>query len=99
MITKVLNAKGTSCKVTFALPAETATNTVAVLGDFNGWNPTEGAMKLVKKDKVWKAAVTIPAGTSYNFRYLADGENWLNDEQADAFAASPFFSENGVLTV
>jgi 1,4-alpha-glucan branching enzyme len=99
MITKNFNAKGTTCKVTFVLPAETAENNVAVLGDFNSWNPEQGTMKFVKKDKVWKATVSVNAGENYNFRYLADGATWLNDEQADAFVASPFFSENGVLAV
>ena len=42
-------------------------------------------------------AVSLPAGNTYQFRYLVDGKEWRNDEDADGTAQTPYFSENSVL--
>ena len=97
MITKKISPKGNSVRVTFELPAETAAETVAVVGDFNEWDVEKGAMKLDKKKNVWKAGVSVKPGKSFQFRYVADGDKWINDEQADAFVQNEYFGENCVV--
>ncbi len=90
--------KGSSnkVKVTFALPVEASAHTVAVLGDFNDWNPA-AATKLVKRSNgTLSATVTLEAGQRYRFRYYAAGE-WLNDDAADAYESSEHGSENCIL--
>ncbi len=97
MINKKVSPKGTSVRVTFELPAEVAEKEVAVVGDFNEWNPDEGKMTFVKTRKVWKKEVSLPAGQAYQFRYFIDGGAWRNDEDADAYVQNQYFGENGVL--
>ena len=36
-------------------------------------------------------------GDKVEFRYLVDGHRWRNDEDADSYISTPFFSENSVL--
>lgn len=87
------------CKVTFSVPAEEA-KSVAVVGSFNEWN-TKKATKLKKlKNGTFKGTVDLPSENSYEFRYLIDGESYINDEQADSYVWSDFAgAENGVINL
>lgn len=83
-------------KVTFALPEEKVGNRVSVVGDFNDWDPAK--TKLIKRSNgTFSASVTLKKGEHYAFRYVADDGKWLNDEEADAFEASPFGTKNSVV--
>ena len=62
-------------------------------------NAEKGAMKLNTKKGVWTAGVSMKPGSSAQFRYLVDGNDWRNDDDADAFVSNEHFSENGVLEV
>ena len=83
------------CKVTFSVPAESASE-VKVVGTFNKWNAEETPLKKLKNG-TFKGTVNLDADQSYEFRYLVDGL-YTNDEQADSYAWNDFASaENGVL--
>ena len=85
------------CKVTFTVPAEEAKK-VAVVGDFNNWNPKGSTLKKLKNGN-FKGTVDLEKDNSYEFRYIVDG-NWQNEEQADAYAWNDFAgTENSVLNV
>jgi 1,4-alpha-glucan branching enzyme len=90
----IANSKKRS--VTFELPGVEA-QTMAVVGDFNDWEPANGAMKR-RKDGVWTKAVRLEPGR-YMFRYVADGNRWHNDPQADGYEASGMGEDNSVLLV
>ncbi len=85
--------KNNSCKVTFVLPKEVfhadGANTVKVLGEFNNWNWDEG---LTMKDgkEAFEASISLESGKSYQFRYVVEGQGWLNDPAADRYVPSPF---------
>lgn len=88
-----------ACKVTFVVPAEQAATaeSVAVLGEFNNWQAT-----LMKKQKNgdFAATLTLPKDQEFQFRYLKDGADWLNDNEADAYVPSPLsYDHNSVLRV
>lgn len=89
----------TTVRVTFELPAEVADDEVAVVGDFNDWNPEEGKMDYVKTRDVWKKGVSLEPGETHEFRYLVDGHEWRNDEAADEYVPNSYFSENSVVKV
>jgi hypothetical protein len=36
----------------------------------------------------------LELGRAFQFRYLRDGEVWLNDNQADAYVPNPYGSDN-----
>jgi 1,4-alpha-glucan branching enzyme len=98
-IKKVFSKTKPVCKVSFALDLNEINKAekVAVLGDFNNWNLNE-ALELKKaKDGVFKGSIDLPVGKDYEFRYLLDATNWMNDLEADSFIANAFGVENSVI--
>jgi 1,4-alpha-glucan branching enzyme len=66
-------------RVTFVLPETAPAGAVSVVGDFNDWDPH--AHPLRKRSNGARSAVlTIPAGATLHFRYLAEGGVWFDDE-------------------
>lgn len=85
------------CKVTFSVPAEDASK-VAVVGDFNNWDPKGSALKKLKNG-TFKGTFNLPKDNTYEFKYLVDG-NYVNDAEADRFQWNDYAgAENGVLEV
>jgi 1,4-alpha-glucan branching enzyme len=99
MIEKSASPKGRNVKVTFSLPVDVARDSVAIVGDFNGWSEKKDKMKLDKKKGVWTKAVSLKPGNSYQFRYFVDEVQWRNDEHADRYEPNPYFGENSVIEV
>ncbi len=88
-------------KVTFSVPSEVVVDSrkVAVLGDFNGWNPEEAAALKKQKDGSFKGSVELTGGREYQFRYLLDGEKWVNDPEPDGFVPSGVTAEQNCVVV
>lgn len=99
MVNKKTSPKGKSVRVTFELPAEIATDSIAIVGDFNEWDPGKHPMTFDKKKGVWKKAISLKPGSQHEFRYIVDGTTWRNDEAADWYTANPYFCENGVIAL
>jgi len=97
MITKAYTPKRTVCKVTFSVPAEWAEKEVILAGDFNDWDTSED--KLTRKKDKWEITKRLKPESEYRFKYLADGEEWKNDDSADAYVANEFGSEDSLLEV
>ena len=94
---QVLKTKNV-CKVTFAVNAEEAkeANSVHVVGEFNDWSETANPLKKYKNGS-FKAIVNMEKGTKYQFKYLIDGEKWMNDTEADSYVSNDFSGENSVV--
>jgi len=99
MIAKKPSAKGKTVRVTFELPAEAAENSAAIAGSFNEWDVNTHPMTLDTKKGVWTKSISFKPGETIEFRYFLDDQEWKNDEEADGYAPSPFFSENSVLAL
>jgi 1,4-alpha-glucan branching enzyme len=69
-------------RVTFALPEGQPGGAVSVVGNFNDWNPHTHPLRK-RANRTRSAAVTVKAGTTLQFRYLAEGGVWFDDEAAD----------------
>lgn len=83
------------CKVTFTVPAEHAEQ-VAVVGDFNDWNPEESGLKKLKNGN-FKGTFNLPKEQAFEFKYLVDGE-YVNEASADRYQWNDYAgSENAVL--
>ena len=94
MIKKYLKSKPI-CKVTFSVPAEDAKK-VAVVGDFNNWSPKGSALKKLKNG-TFKGTFDLPKESTYEFKYIVDG-NYVNEAEADRFQWNEFAgTENSVL--
>ncbi len=88
-------------KVTFLVPAEIGTGAekVAVVGEFNSWDVNATPLKK-QKDGSFKTTVELSTGQEYQFRYLIDGTNWVNDSEADKYVSSGIsFEENSVVVL
>ena len=100
-ITKQVLKSKPECKVKFSLTTEEAGNAeqVALVGDFNSWDPAASPMKRLKNGD-FTITLTLPVGSSNKFRYLADGNTWINDPQADAYEYCSFAQgDNSVLNL
>ena len=85
------------CKVTFSIDAKEA-NDVAVIGDFNNWDPKAGALGKLKTG-TFKGTFDINKDASYEFKYVIDG-SFVNEPEADSFRWNDFAgAENSVLAL
>ncbi|MDO6596283.1 isoamylase early set domain-containing protein [Oceanihabitans sp. 2_MG-2023] len=85
------------CKVTFTVPAKEA-NEVLVVGNWNNWDEKAAPLKKLKNG-TFKGTVNLESGSSYEFKYVVDGQ-WQNEEQADSFVWNEFASsENSVINL
>jgi len=87
------------CKVTFGLSKKEAqeASTVHLVGEFNNWSKTETQLEKMKSGD-FKIVLPLEKGKSYQFRYLIDGETWINDSEADSYVHSGIGNEsNGVV--
>lgn len=97
MIEKKASPNGKSVRVKFELPGDAVQESAFVVGDFNEWSENDQPMKYVKSRNVWSTTVSLEPGRSYQFRYLIDGDQWQNDDGADGYESSPYFTENSVI--
>lgn len=85
------------CKVTFSVEAKDAAS-ASVVGDFNNWNPAEGALSKLKTG-IFKGVFDLNKDASYEFKYVIDGE-FVNEPEADSFKWNDFAgAENSVLAL
>jgi 1,4-alpha-glucan branching enzyme len=66
-------------RVTFALPVDEPSGAVSVVGNFNDWDPFAHPLRR-RANSIRSAAVTVQAGTTLHFRYLAEGGVWFDDQ-------------------
>jgi len=96
MIKKELIKSKNQVKLTFVLPSSEVATKVAVLGDFNGWNPK--ANPLVKRTNgTLSSSITVPVGERIRFRYYGVDGHWFNDNAADDYEVGEFGTENCVV--
>ena len=85
------------CKVTFSIEAKEAAQ-ASVVGDFNNWNPEEGALNKLKNG-TFKGVFDLDKDAAYEFKYLVDGE-YINESEADSYKWNEVAgAENSVLEV
>ena len=80
-------------RVTFRHPARDA-RTVRVAGQFSDWKPV--SMKR-GPDGVWETLVELEPNRAYEFRYVMNEDEWVNDTAADRQVPNPFGGENSVV--
>lgn len=75
-----------------------AVKSLVVAGTFNGWSHTAAPFKKLKSG-VYKAIVEVDQPGMHQYRYLLNGETWLNDWHAEAYAPGEQGADNCVVTV
>jgi 1,4-alpha-glucan branching enzyme len=89
------------CKVTFNVPKGVvgSAKKVNLVGEFNNWDPAATPMKRLPNG-AFTVSLELETGKEYQFRYLLNRENWVNDQNADKYAAVPDLNtENSVVVV
>jgi len=88
------------CKVTFILAKEIAAsvNRANLVGDFNNWDVESIPMKKLKTGE-FSATVNLAKGKEYQFKYLLNRSEWVNENKADKYVPNEFQSENSVIVV
>lgn len=82
--------------VTFELPATLWANQVAVVGEFNDWDPATDLLAQ-DRDGTWRLSLQLDRDKRYEFRYLLDGVEWFNDWAADDFVPNRSGGFNSVI--
>lgn len=96
MIRRDMKRGARKVRATFVIPDDDLDGRiVAVVGDFNDWDPTAAPMRKQREGRV--ASVTVEAGRRYAFRYLRDDGAWFNDDAADAYESNEFGVHNSIL--
>jgi len=89
------------CKVKFILNPDSidGAKSINLVGEFNDWDTSATPLR---KQKNGTHAVTLDldADKQYQFRYLLDEQQWINDEKADAYIPNNLtFEENSVVVI
>lgn len=90
---------GKTCKITFRLTKDEVENAenVMLLGNFTDWEGEPISMKKLKSGE-FTTVVSLPANQSFEFRYLVNGEQWMNEAAADGYVANLLGTENCVIS-
>jgi len=99
-IKKHFDDKKQVCKVTFTLAKDIANSAkqISLAGDFNNWDIESIPMKKNKGGE-FSASIDLVEGRQYEFKYIVDGKEWLNEPDADMFVSNVFLSDNSVIIV
>ena len=98
MLKKSYTKTKTSCRVTFKYPNEEGAESAVLAGEFNGWSLKDTPMKKLKNG-TFSVTVSLKSGYSYRFRYVLDGNVWVNDTEPDSYASNEYGEENSVVSV
>jgi 1,4-alpha-glucan branching enzyme len=83
-------------RVTFTLPDSVWADKIYLVGDFNGWNRVSHPLRRDREGR-WFLTVELDLGRAYQFLYLRDGQDWMNDGQADAYTHNTFGNHSFVV--
>ena len=84
--------------VTLLLEAPAA-RSVAVVGDWNGWDQKQGTLTDEDGDGVWEISVELPHSGEYRYQFIINGESWIPDPKAALQVDDGFGGVNSVLGI
>jgi len=88
-----------SAEVQFSLKINNnKVHTVAIAGDFNGWNPQANLLEDPEGDGIWTGTLKLEPGR-YEYMFVLDGEKWFPDPNALRYVKDGFGDRNAVLEI
>ena len=88
-----------SAEVQFSLRiGDNKAHTVAIAGDFNGWNPQANTLEDPEGDDIWTATLNLEPGR-YEYMFVLDGEKWFPDPNALRYVKDGFGNKNAILEI
>lgn len=76
---------------------EPQARSVAVAGDFNGWQPQKTPLQRTE-DGAWTVTLQVKPGR-YHYMFVVDGQEWITDPFAGEYSSDGFGAKNAVLDV
>jgi len=88
-----------SAEVQFSLKMNNnKAHTVAIAGDFNGWNPQANILEDPEGDGIWTGILKLEPGR-YEYMFVLDGEKWFPDPNALRYVKDGFGNKNAILEI
>jgi hypothetical protein len=88
-----------SAEVQFSLKInDNKAHTVAIAGDFNGWNPQANILEDPEGDGIWTGTLKLEPG-KYEYMFVLDGEKWFPDPNALRYVKDGFGNRNAILEI
>ena len=88
-----------SAEVQFSLKInDDKAHTVAIAGDFNGWNPQANILEDPEGDGIWTGTLKLEPGR-YEYMFVLDGEKWFPDPNALRYVKDGFGNKNAILEI
>jgi hypothetical protein len=84
-------------EVTFTISGIEA-KSIAVAGDFNGWNTSTNRLEDPEGDGIWTGKMYLKPGR-YEYMLVIDNSKWVTDPNAKVYADDGFGSKNAVLYI
>ena len=84
-------------EVTFTISGIEA-KSIAVAGDFNGWNTSANQLEDPDGDGIWTGKMYLKPGR-YEYMLVVDDGKWVTDPNAKVYADDGFGSKNAVLFI
>ena len=72
---------------------------VAVVGDWNGWDSSTHQMIDRDGDGIWEIEIEVLRNQEYRYQFLVDGEKWVPDPRAPITVSDGFGGTNSVLNI
>lgn len=84
--------------VTFLYPSDSYAETVHLVGDFNGWNQHSLPFDCCRENVAyWALTLELQTNQRFEFRYLVNGETWVNEPKADDYVTNAYGATNSVV--
>ena len=88
-----------SAEVQFTLKMnDNKAHTVAIAGDFNGWNPQVNLLENSEGNNIWSGTLKLEPGR-YEYMFVLDGERWFPDPNALRYVKDGFGNRNAILEI
>ena len=88
-----------SAEVQFSLRiSDGKAHTVAIAGDFNGWNPHANLLEDSEGNGIWTGTLKLEPGR-YEYMFVLDGEKWFPDPNALRYVKDGFGNRNAILEI
>ncbi len=84
-------------EVTFTISGVEA-KSIAVAGDFNGWDTSTNQLEDSEGDGVWTGKINLKPGR-YEYMLVVDDAKWVPDPNAKIYADDGFGSRNAVIYI
>ena len=86
-------------EITFTMQADASqVESIAVVGDFNDWDPDRNPLLDENGDGLWTATLSLEPGR-YEYMFILDGQKWVPDPEAYRYVRDGFGNKNAVIEI